>query len=78
MENDFVKGMCVGAHSVNENLRTVNTEEKWLPKVDLSHLGVVEQKGSVEDLLRNECRLFSKNDSDIGDIEEFKVETPQN
>ena len=46
--------------------------EKCLPKVDLSHLND-EQKCLVEKLLIQECEVFSKSDSDIGNIENFKM-----
>ena len=40
--------------------------------VDLSHLREV-QRIRVENLLLNECDVSSKNDSDIGTIESFKL-----
>ena len=40
--------------------------------MDLSHLNK-EQRALVEELLREECEVFSKNDSDIGDIKEFQM-----
>ncbi|MCH2405578.1 MAG: hypothetical protein MK200_05230 [Nitrosopumilus sp.] len=49
-----------------------NAEVKWMPKVDLSHL-TTEQKGLVEGLLLQECDVFSTNDSDIGDIQDFQM-----
>ena len=47
-------------------------ETKWLPAVDLSHLPE-DQRIRVENLL-NEYNVFSKNDSDTGTIENFKLE----
>ena len=45
--------------------------ETWLPKVDLSHLSA-ERQGKVERVLREECEVFSKCESDIGNIREFE------
>ena len=46
--------------------------ETWLPKVDLSHLSA-ERPGKVESVLREECDVFSKCESDIGNIREFEM-----
>ena len=46
--------------------------ETWLPKVDLSHLST-ERQGKVESMLREECDVFSKCESDIGTIREFEM-----
>ena len=46
--------------------------ETWLPKVNLSHL-IAERQGKVESVLREECDVFSKCESDIGNIREFEM-----
>ena len=53
----------------NQNL---NSDEKFLPKIDLSHLSQ-EQKVLMEELLIEECEVFSKTESDIGDIKDFEM-----
>ncbi|MCH2406165.1 MAG: reverse transcriptase family protein, partial [Nitrosopumilus sp.] len=40
--------------------------------MDLSHLND-EQKVLIKELLFEECEVFSKNESDIGDIEDFQM-----
>ena len=49
-----------------------NSENKWLPGVDLSHLPN-EQRKLVESALIEECDVFSKNEHDIGSIEKLKL-----
>ena len=46
--------------------------EKWQPKADLSHLPEG-QRREIEQLLFEECEVFAKNDTDIGDISEFQM-----
>ena len=46
--------------------------ETWVPKIDLSHLSA-EKREKVESMLREECDVFSKCDSDIGNIREFEM-----
>ena len=47
--------------------------EKWQPKADLSHLPP-EERADFEKLLRDECHLFAKDDTDIGAIPELQME----
>ena len=47
--------------------------EKWQPKADLSHLPPKERE-EFEKLLRDECEVFAKNDTDIGAIPELQME----
>ena len=49
-----------------------NSENKWLPGVDLSHLPNNQRK-LVESVLIEECDVFSKNEKDIGSIEKLKL-----
>ena len=49
-----------------------NSENKWLPGVDLSHLPN-DQRKLVESVLIEECDVFSKNEHDIGSIEKLKL-----
>ena len=50
----------------------VYSDESWMSKVDLSHLNN-EQRSQVEKLLRDERDVFTKSESDIGDIPEFQM-----
>ena len=50
----------------------LKNKTKWLPGADLSHLPE-DQQVRVENLFLDECNVFSKNDSDIGTIESFKL-----
>ena len=54
------------------DIEAPKNETKWLPGVDLSHLPE-DQRVRVENLLLDECDVSSKNDSDIGTIESFKL-----
>ena len=56
---------------IEVNIEAPNNETKWLPGADLSNLPE-DQRVRVENLL-DECDVFSKNDSDIGTIEKFKL-----
>ena len=47
--------------------------EKWQPKTDLSHLPP-EERADFEKLLRDECDVFAKDDTDIGAIPELQME----
>ena len=55
-----------------EVLSGMEKSKKWIPKVDLSHLPE-EKRKLVENLLYDECNVFSKSDNDIGDIEDFQM-----
>ena len=46
--------------------------ERWLPEVDLSHLPE-DQRKRVEQLLIENCEVFSKTDDDIGSINGFQL-----
>ena len=47
--------------------------EKWQPSAKLDHLPP-EQRAEIEKLLRDECELFAKNDTDIGEIPDLQME----
>ena len=47
-------------------------DDDWVPDVDLSHLDE-EQKRAVMAVLMEERDVFSRNDSDIGDIKDFTM-----
>ena len=47
--------------------------EKWLPKVDLSHLSK-KKRQIVEEVLREECEVFARSEEDIGDVKDFEME----
>ena len=70
MENFMPK---VKAKHMNINgVTNLANGEKWVSKLDLSHL-TDEPKGLVNTLLLQECDVFSKDDCDIGDIEDFQM-----
>ena len=54
------------------DIEAPKNKTKWLPGVDLSYLPE-DQRIRAENLLLNECDIFSKNNSDIGTIESFKL-----
>jgi transposase InsO family protein len=58
-----------------ENHETLNLVEgqKWLPKANLDHL-TPEQRAEIEQLLWEECDLFARNDTDIGEIPELQMD----
>ena len=47
--------------------------ETWQPQADLSHLNP-EERVQIERLLRDECHLFAREDTDIGEIPELQME----
>ena len=51
----------------------LNPSEKWQPIVDLPDL-TEEQRKIVHDVLRNQCEVFSKDPSDIGNIPNFPMD----
>ena len=51
----------------------LNPSEKWQPIVDLPDL-TEEQRKKVHDVLRNQCEVFSKDPSDIGNIPDFQMD----
>ena len=57
---------------IEVNIEAPKNETKWLPGADLSHLPE-DQQVREENLLLDECDVFSKNDSGIGKIEIFKL-----
>ena len=46
---------------------------KWQPKANLDHLPE-DQRKEIEQLLYEECDVFAKSDTDIGDIGEFQMD----
>ena len=69
------------ASPVDENVDVCKVQEKddvksssrWQPKADLSHLCDQERK-EIEELLREECDVFAKSDTDIGEIPDFQMD----
>ena len=63
---------------VNADIASVQTSEgvaqseKWQPKANLEHLNEKERK-EIEELLYEECEVFAKNDTDIGDIPDCQM-----
>ena len=54
--------------------KTTNlSDTRWSPNVDLSHLSP-ENKRLVEQMLYEESEVFSRSDTDIGDIKDFQIE----
>lgn len=51
----------------------VTPEAKWQPKANLDHLCESERK-EIEQLLYEECEVFAKSDTDIGDIRDFNMD----
>ena len=47
--------------------------EKWQPKANLDHLPERERK-EIEELLFEECDVFARSDTDIGDIQDFEMD----
>ena len=47
--------------------------EKWQPNADLKHLPQRERE-EIEKLLYDECEVFAKTDTDIGNIPEFQMD----
>ena len=53
--------------------KELNPSETWQPIVDLPDL-TEEQRKKIHDLLRNQCEVFSKDPSDIGNIPDFQMD----
>ena len=51
----------------------VESEPKWQPKANLAHLPD-DQRKEIEELLYEECEVFAKSDTDIGDIRDFQMD----
>ena len=47
--------------------------EKWLPPVNLDHL-TEDQRTVAEEILREECEVFSKGKDDQGDVPDLEME----
>ena len=58
--------------AVNKNENSLPADVDFLSAVDLSHLSN-EERTLVADLLREESDVFSKSESDIGDIKSFEM-----
>ena len=65
VENENVEVMGVGTGPGDDS--------KWQPKADLSHLPA-DQREQIEQLLYEECDVFAKSDTDIGDIPDFQMD----
>ena len=48
-------------------------EDKWQPKANLEHLPP-DQRKEIEELLLEQCDVFAKTESDIGDIPDFQMD----
>ena len=57
---------------IEVDIEAPKNKTKLLPGADLPHLPE-DQQVRVENLLLDECDVFSKNDSDIGTTESFKL-----
>ena len=57
---------------VDETSSVKTDDEKWQPKANLEHLSEEERK-EIEELLWEECDVFAKNDTDIGEIPDFQM-----
>ena len=51
----------------------IQEHEKWEPQADLSHLNPDEWV-QIERLSKDECHLFAKEDTDIGEIHKLQME----
>ena len=50
-----------------------NSNAKWQPNAKLDHLSESERK-EIEELLYEECDVFAKSDTDIGNIPDFQMD----
>ena len=71
-ENVKVSATNIQKIDENSDISQKFEKEECFSKLDLSHL-TEEQKLLVQDLLWEEKDIFSKNDSDIGDIKDFQM-----
>ena len=58
---------------ININKISQETQVEWQPIVDLPDL-TEEQRKKVHDVLKNQCEVFSKDPSDIGNIPDFQMD----
>ena len=58
---------------IRSTRRQLDPSEKWQPIKDLTDL-TEEQRRKVHDVLRNQCEVFSKDPSDIGNIPDFQID----
>ena len=58
--------------NVEANAKTDGVEDTWVPPADLSHLDE-RQREMVMNVLMEEKDVFSRNDTDIGDIKDFHM-----
>ena len=47
--------------------------DKWQPKANLEHLGE-QERSEIEKLLYEECEVFARSDTDIGNIPDFNMD----
>ena len=69
--NPFESGEQVDVNNVETS--DVPAGSKWQPKADLDHLPE-DQRKQIEELLWEECDVFAKSDTDIGDIKDFQMD----
>ena len=58
---------------MNVEVARESPPEKWQPKAKLDHLPP-DQRREIEQLLYEECEVFSRSDTDIGDIPDFQMD----
>ena len=61
----------IDIHEISQEVHV--EKENWQPEVELPDL-TQEQQARVRKLLLEQCDVFSKNPSDIGDISDFQME----
>ena len=62
-----------GVLKVETETDATEPTEKWQPKAKLDHLPEHERI-EIEQLLYEECEVFAKSDTDIGDIRDFQMD----
>ena len=71
---EMVSGMEVKINNLDlGKKRDQGNSEKWMPNVDLSHL-TPSQKKILENVLWEECEVFSKSELDIGEMHNCQMD----
>ena len=68
-----VNSLQVGEGEVASEASEVPEHKKWQPKAELGHLPP-DQRAEIEKLLWDECELFAKTDTDIGEIRDLEMD----
>ena len=63
----------VDSEKDDSNVSNDEGGEKWQPDATLDHLNE-DQRKEIEELLYEECEVFAKHDTDIGEIPEFQMD----